>query len=245
MANLGKNNRLKGSLGNLVFRELNGKTIVQRKPKKNTVKQTRPTQLAAVDFGSASTTAKKIRIGVKTYSRDLGDAQSFCRLRTRVQLAARTDNSAPSGARKLWEGNPALLEGFEYNLHSPYERYVPGIAPELSLVNQQLQVSVEAFSPKQALTWPKGASKAKLCFWMAVHRPEDDLSIQEALFSVEVTPDQDLIAESHFTSEAIPENCWVFLWTGIVYYSYNAVFDWESMNHKKLQPLRLWKVLQA
>tara|TARA_B100000678_G_C18203868_1_gene500594 strand:- start:1001 stop:1123 length:123 start_codon:yes stop_codon:yes gene_type:complete len=25
----------------------------------------------------------------------------------------------------------------------------------------------------------------------------------------------------------------------------NAVFDWESMNHKKLQPLRLWKVLQA
>ncbi len=80
---------------------------------------------------------------------------------------------------------------------------------------------------------------------MAVHRPEDDLSIQEALFSVEVTPDQDLIAESHFTSETIPATCCVFLWTGIVYYSYNAVFDWESMNHKKLQPLRLWKVLQA
>lgn len=242
MAYLGKNNRISGSLGDLVFRQVNGKTIVQRKPEKNTVKQTQPTKKAAADFGRASTTARKIRIGLQTYSRGFADAKSFCRLRTRIQLAARTNNPAPVGERKLWEGTPALLEGFEYNLHSPYDRYCQVQLSTIAIIDQKLEFTVESFFPKQALTWPVNAEKAKLCFWMAVHREEDDLSVQEELFQIELTPSNEPITQTSFTSESFTSSDWVFVWGGILYFENNQVLGWGCINDKKLQPLRLLKV---
>lgn len=58
MAQLDKHNRLIGGLGDLVFRQVNGKTIVQVKLGKNGVNQTKQTKLSSSDFGTASSTTK-------------------------------------------------------------------------------------------------------------------------------------------------------------------------------------------
>ncbi|MBB4118727.1 MAG: hypothetical protein ACTJGD_08360 [Mesonia hippocampi] len=244
MAYLGKNNQITGSLGDLVFRTLDGKTVIQRKPQKNKIKQTERTQKAASDFGRASTLAKKIRIGIKTYSRDFSDSKSFCRLRTRLQLAACTDNPAPIGEKKLWDGKPKLLEGFEFNYHSPYERYCRIVIKDIALASQKLHIKLKAFQPKKAITWPIKANKAKLCFWMSVHRKKDDLSVQEELFSLEILPNNKISPAINFVSNTINSSSIVYLWSGILYYQYDALLDWVCLNHKTLHPLRLQKVLK-
>ncbi|MDR6300828.1 hypothetical protein [Mesonia maritima] len=245
MAYLGKNNRITGSLGDLVFRTVNGKTIVQRKPEKNQVKQTERTKKASSDFGRASTLAKKIRIGLKLYSRGFADSKSFYRLRTRLQLAARTDNPAPIGEKKLWGGKPKLLEGFEFNEHSPYERYCRLTMSEIVLSTQKLHFKLDAFKPKKAITWPAKAEKAELCFWMSVHRQKDDLPIQEELFKLAVSSDDETIPETTFTSKTLESPAMVYLWSGILYYQYDALLGWVCMNHKALHPLRLQKVVKS
>lgn len=245
MAYLGKDNRITGSIGDLIFRNVDGKTIVQRKPEKYQVKQSPRTKKASSDFGRASTLAKKIRIGIQGYTRGFSDSKSFCRLRTRLQRAATTDNPAPLGKRKLWDGKPEILEGFEFNHHSSYEEYCRLRLKEVDIEAQKLHFQLAGFHPRQAITWPTKAQKAKLCFWMSVHRPKDDLSVQEELFSLEITPGNEELPETSFTSKAIDSSGLVLLWGGILYYEYDPLLDWVCMNNPKLQPFRLLKVMKV
>jgi hypothetical protein len=59
MARLDKNKFLSGVIGNLVFRNLDGKQIVQSKPDK--IKQSKMTKLSGSEFRSCSQWAKMIR----------------------------------------------------------------------------------------------------------------------------------------------------------------------------------------
>jgi len=244
MAFLGKDHRITGSLGDLVFRTVNGRTIVQRKPEKHQVKQTKRTQQASSDFGRASTLAKKIRVGIQPFTRGFGDSHSFCRLRTQLQLAARTDNPAPLGEKNLWDGTPALLDGFEYNLHSPYEETCRISIRDVVLDAQRLHFTLDGFHPKQAITWPGGAEKAKVCFWISVHRREDDLPVYKELLPLAITPNNVMLPETRFSSQTLPAGGMLYLWGGILYYEYNSVLDWVCMNHKQLQPFRVLRVLR-
>ncbi len=211
MAYLGKDNRITGSIGDLIFRNVDGKTIVQRKPEKYQVKQSKRTKKASSDFGRASSVAKKIRIGIQTYTRGFSDSKSFCRLRTRLQRAATTDNQEPLGKRELWDGKPELLEGFEFNHHSKYEHYVRLSMNNIAIAAKKLQFQLAGFHPKQDITWPTRAKKAKLCFWMSVHRRKDDLSVQEELFQLEITPGTAVLPETNFTSKTLKTNSLVYL----------------------------------
>lgn len=244
MAYLGKDNRITGSIGDLIFRNVDGKTIVQRKPEKYQVKQSKRTRKASSDFGRASTLAKKIRIGLQPYSRDFYDSKCFYRLRTQLQRAAQTNNPSPVGEKELWDGQPELLQGFEFNLHSKYSDYCNLSLNEVQVEADKLQFTLEGFIPKEDIRWPRNAQKAIICFWISVHRRKDDLPVNQQLLKLEVTPHKVALGKTTFTSEILPAEGLVWLWGGILYYEKDPFLDWIYMNHKQLQPLQLLRVMK-
>ena len=123
MAQLDKHNRLIGGLGDLVFRQVNGKTIVQVKLGKNGVNQTKQTKLSSSDFGTASSTTKCLSMTLRRLFLTYYDHQMFNRFRKTVYQAMLSNTEIPKGEKDLWQGEISLLDGFEFNLSSLYSDY--------------------------------------------------------------------------------------------------------------------------
>lgn len=127
MATIDRKGYLRGTLGDVSYREVHGKNILQMRPLD--VKRSVKTRLAAEEFGMASNAASVIRkIGAKISP--VSDGKMYARLNTVVNQALRNVRK-DIGRRNIKDIDPGCLDGFQFNLAAPFERtlsFLPQVA---------------------------------------------------------------------------------------------------------------------
>jgi len=187
MAHLNDKNQLVGSLGNLIFKVIKGKIVVQTKPDKRILKQSKHSKKAALDFGRASRLTNKLNSGMQEFLQGYHSPEMFNRLRGKVLQAMRAQSSLPLGNKDLWDGTPALLKGFEFNRNSLYTDF-----SELWVANwhvdQQNRISFQqmAFVPKNDLHWLPFTGRLELCYWITAFQKEGCKPCQQQLIKMAI-----------------------------------------------------------
>src|SRR5690606_41388060 len=120
MATQDKNGKIKGKFNNVVYRELDGKQVLQIAPAR--VKQTYATKLNALEFGLASAQASVLRNFLRRVYEE-ADGKMAARLTAAVAACIRA-SAKDIGERDLHDADLDPLKGFSFNTNAPFERLV-------------------------------------------------------------------------------------------------------------------------
>ena len=234
-----------GRVGPLVFRNVNGKTIVQAKPEKTGKFPSGRSRQSATDFGKASQTTSALMQGLRPFIGTHYDPQFFNRFRKAVYQGMKMTNSLPQGSLDFWQGEPTVLEGLETDLKHQYPQYVqlPGL--QVSLEAGTLEINVPQFKANTNLYWPSTAAEAELCYWVSVYDSQTYQVLQYELFRVPIPHKTRSIPASRFTATALPAEALVLVTTGVLYFTAAMRLGKLGMNSKAFNPTQVLKVFKT
>jgi hypothetical protein len=233
------NGKFKGSVGNLTYRIVNGRSIVQSKPGKGNVKQTPPTKVSAIEFSLASNRAKILRTILYPMIQGKQDSGMINRLTVATAKVIRSNSVLAPGARDLADGNLAVLDNFEFNSLAPFVKL---FKPQLTLEQTEdgyLKIAMPAFQGSAMLNFPDTATGLTLKIFLAAvdlktnqycYCKSESLFIPRGNRPVPA-------AEWYFPDNLHPD-C-LYLACCALEYSRAGVEERILLNHAKLQPVLL------
>ena len=164
MSRLSKKNIISGRIGNLVFREFNGKQIVQSRPEE--VKQTKATQLSSSEFTQCSRWAKGLRLFLIPFLVGLTDSYMYKRFTGQLYSALQSNTDLPKGQRNPCNADMSALAGFEFNIHSPFVAYFfPALTATLD-AQRRLTVTIPELEPKTEMVFAARTTQAELLVYV-------------------------------------------------------------------------------
>ncbi len=243
MATSGNRKALTGLIGNVVFRTVNGKAIVQSRPAN--IKQTTATKKSASEFGSCSRWAKQLRMGLQPLLVGMTDSTMHSRFSTQLYNAIKSNTAVPQGQRTPLNSAMDALVGFEFNTHSPFAtHFSPTIITELTSANE-LIISISAFDPKTDMLFPTGCHSAKLVVYVLTSDClEGSRSLEfHALLTIEKnTP---INAQTLLTTAPIPTGQLVLATAKLLYFTPNPLTESNYLNTKVLSPAMVVSVVKT
>lgn len=242
MAYLDKNNIIRGALGNVVFRQLDDKNVIQAKPEK--LKQTKATKESATDFGTASTTAKKLTISLKSIYFNHHDNKMHTRLRSCILNIFKKNMTTSRGQKSLWMSDIETLNGFDFNLTSLFSDYLKlNIGVSMSH-DHKIKIQVVSLDPKKYIKWPESIFKAELCFLMSVFE-KDDLRIKnQEVFKKEISFFNSSVTALNYSSTPITSDALVIVSACLLFYKEDSLVSRIPINHKSMHPAQIIKVIK-
>jgi len=145
MAKINKKGQPSGKMGNVVYRELNNKSIMQSMPVR--VKQTIDTQIAAQEFGISSNATKIIRqIGGLLF--EYTDPYVSGRLNAIMQKCISQIPEAP-GHKNLNHIDPSPFISFQFNPDAPFEKTFHALPRCLVQPDGSVEITIDAITPKK------------------------------------------------------------------------------------------------
>ena len=167
MAISNKGGKLSGKIGDLVYRQVNGQTVVQSRPVKGMVKQAVASKNSAIDFSLASNRARILRFMLYPMIQALSDVKMINRLNAAVAAALRSATALAPGYRDLGDGDFQSLKGFEFNLHSPFARlFLPTLSVSQTAAGG-ITIGFAAFNVAEQLRFPEPATGLTLKILLA------------------------------------------------------------------------------
>lgn len=234
MATLGNKKTFNGMVGNVVFRTMNNKQIVQSRP--SSVKQTTATKKSATEFGSCSRWAKQVRIGLTPFLVGLTDGAMYQRFTTTVYNAVKSNSELAQGERNPLNSDMKSLEGFEFNAHSPFaSHFLPAISAEINN-NKEVLISLSAFDPKTEMVFPLDCNTAKLAVFVYATDlldPEDTIVFHNL---ISIDKNRVVPAQTILTTAPIPEGYFVLASVKLLYYNPNLITESTYLNTKTFSP---------
>jgi len=143
-----------GKMNDSVYRELNGKQIIQSMPATEEKKRTEGTKKAATVFGKASKLAAEIRSGLHHISSQFYDGQMIARLSKEVLYSLNAAKITETQSFNFKEGSFRSLVGFEFNIKSPLKTNLL-VAPTFSLTGTTLKVAIPEINVPIDLKFPE------------------------------------------------------------------------------------------
>jgi len=174
-----KNNLVSGTVGNLVFKIVNGKQIVCLKPAPGTMKQTVGTKKAATVFGKAASLEKALRKTLDVQYADLFTVQTGNEIRARVNLALQSSRLSLTGGFKFDEDSFAGLAGLEFNPKSKVRSMLSKL-PEITLNGNALNVEISKQGIPATIKFPLKTFWCEIVIGVSFFRLEDALLVDLA-----------------------------------------------------------------
>jgi len=225
---------LSGVIGNLVFRNLDGKQIVQSKPEK--IKQTAMTKLSGSEFRSCSQWAKMIRQHLYNFLINQTDSYMYRRLTGSLYSAIQSNTAIFKGERTPLNSNLDALVGFDFNNKSAFKDYfLPTVLVELT--NQrQVQVSIPEFEPKSEVVFPERTGHAELLVYVMASSLKYNTAAVDDYFLVPMTNNAAVIPATVWTSIVLPESHFVLVTAKMMYYHNDKFTVKNYINNKAMNP---------
>lgn len=237
MAVLDKNGNLRGTLGDVVYRHVNGKNVAQSRPRSQN--RTAKTIKASVEFGLTSNTActmRQVLAGIFNWS----DGQMGNRLMGLVRKAFNNSESAGVNERDFHDSDLSFLPGFQFNNRSPLTSMMkprPVISTDES---GALDFYLAPVSIKRDLVMPKSALSVKCAVRVSLilfNFREDYYEILEQRETDIKTKEMEEI-NWHF-DPSIPDGCALLVFLSLQYYVDDALQGRKSINSEQLNPVEL------
>jgi hypothetical protein len=234
MARINKKNILSGRIANLVFRNVEGKQIVQSRPEN--MKQTLATKLSSTEFTQCSRWAKSLRISLIPFLVGLTDTYMYRRLTGQLYQALQSNTAMLKGLRTPCNADMSGLAGFEFNTHSSFADYfLPNV--DVSLDSQRkLNIIIPEFEPKTEVVFAEKTYQAELVVYVLATNLEPNKAAIEAHFILPIERQATLIPETHWTSFALPADYFVLVTAKLMYYNTNMFTVKNYVNNKELNP---------
>lgn len=154
---------IEGTVGELSFVKTEDGIIVKRKSSisKEKIKNGKSFHLTrqnADEFGRAGKAAGLLYAALRSETRN-ADAKAVSRLVKLLMAALKADATSARGDRTVQDGNPALLQGFQFNRNASSDALLKAAC--ITAVNRPtgaLTVTVDHFTPMDDLVYPEDAS---------------------------------------------------------------------------------------
>lgn len=160
----GKN--IKGTIGNLAFRNVDGVTIVQSKPGKNKIKQTIATKKSASLFGRVTSPfARQIRQVSKILHAGFYDGGMVNRMNAAISVIM-NQHVDWNGCLQFNAESFNRLAGFEFNLNTPIKDYLL-ISPSILFEPTGITINFKEFKIYKNLKFPLDADHCELHLMLA------------------------------------------------------------------------------
>ena len=234
MARLDKNRLFNGTLGELVFRNLNGQQIVQTKAYKP--KQTSATKVSGSEFRQCSSWTKYLRIGLQSFLVNLSDSYMFRRFTGAFYDALQTNTNLPKGQRTPLNSNLHTLAGFEFNTHALFVEYCKAPIEVALNVTQEITITVPAFIPNTHLLWPDRTHQVELVLYVYATN-FDNQTVDVTHFTVlPITKSSTPTTETIWTCPSLPSGYFILVCAKLMYYTPNVITTRNYLNSKSLNP---------
>jgi hypothetical protein len=233
MATLGNKKIFSGTAGNVVYRNLNGRQIVQSRA--SNVKHSETQKRSASEFGSCSRWAKQLRIALGPLLLGMTDSYMYQRFTATIYSAIK-GSELPQGMRTPLNSNMNALEGFEFNSHSPFTDYFkPQFSATLTESNEMI-IALTAFDTVDAIVYPPGCGNAKL----ALHVIATDFGdstlplIYHNILAID--GNTSIAAQTVLNTQPLPAGYFVLVTAKLMYFNPNALIETNYLNNKMLSP---------
>jgi len=234
MGQILKKNFISGMIGNLVFRNLNGKQIVQSHPRK--FKQTKATKASGSEFRQCSSWARQLREGLFPFLIDQTDSYMYRRLTGQLYKALLSNTNLPKGGRTPLNADMKDLEGFEFNSHSPFKDYfIPKITTVLD-THRQLQVTIPELDLNTQVLFPSNVYHAELVVVAYATSFDHTATPVDASFILPLEKNAVIPQETVWTSPPIPEHYFMVVAAKLLFYTPNKFTGKNYLNSKTLNP---------
>lgn len=234
MAQLGKNNSIRGVIGNVVFKKIGNKQILQSKP--GSVKQTKNTKAAGSEFRQCSLWGQWLRNGLRSFLTNEAGGYMHSRLNGELYAAIQMNNALPKGQRTPLNSDMSTLAGFEFNTHSPFTDYF-GLPIETVLNEQrQVVVTVPAFDPRTALQFAQQTRQAELLIYVLTTNFESNTGFPDDYTVIPIPNDFAMVPQTVWTSQPIPEGYLFLVCAKLLYFNTTRFTEKHYVNNKECSP---------
>jgi len=234
MARINKKNIISGRIANLVFRNVEGRQIVQSRPED--MKQTKATKLSSTEFSQCSRWAKSLRLSLISFLVGLTDTYMYKRLTGKLYAVLQTNTSMPKGQRTPCNADMSELAGFEFNTHSPFAQYfLPPIIVTMD-VQRQVTVKIPELEPKSEIVFAEKTAQAELLLYVLATSFDQSKPVVEAHFILPIDRSTPLQAETIWTSPVLPAEYFVLVTAKLMYFTTNKFTVKNYINSKELSP---------
>lgn len=211
-----KNKFIVGSIGEFVYRELNGKQIIQTKPAKGKVNITDTSMSAAVRMGKCSALAKYIRQSFQKVINGCYDGRMVNRLN--AEISAIIGQCTVGNDISFGRYSFCSLSGFDFNTHSPI-RENTGFSPAVKQAEGILTVSLPDIVIPEQLKFPAGASNCEITMSVSMIRLKDNYIAQYPLRQSLHAERNLRVLPAHDFTFVIPSGCLYILSMSLKYSS--------------------------
>lgn len=225
---------LKGVLGGLVFKIVNGKQVISTRIASGTMKQNAAMKRSSDTFGMAASLSAAIRNGLSVQINRFHDGTAVSRLTGEIFKILGNSRNPESLLYSFKTDNFKNLIGFEFNQFSRVKDRV-AVLPAVNLTDGILNVKIHKLSIPRELKFATGSFRCQLSVCVSLFRLKDGLATElPDVKTVVITRDKDRLVEQEFQFE-VPDGC---LCIASLFMEYTAAGKngWEVLNHKKLNP---------
>lgn len=233
MAQLKANNKISGAIGNVVFRTVNGKQIIQSKS--GPIQQSDATKISGSEFRQCSQWAKILRNGYFSFLAGMTDSYIHGRLTAAIYKAILHNTTVPKGERTPQNSDMSYLNGFEMNTNSLFTSYfLPEITVSPTAANQT-KVSIAPFEAKTAIVFPPETTHVDLLLYAMATNFDTNAEIIQSHLLLPITKNQSL-PETEWIVPAPPLGYLSTINAKLLFYQPNALTGRTDINTKQLSP---------
>ncbi|SFI78743.1 hypothetical protein [Myroides guanonis] len=228
---------IRGVVGNLVFRVMNGKQVVQQRSKVDIVPK-RTLENANL-FGICSKQAAIVRTKLKPWLGMNYDSKMPVRLQAGCYKILKSKENQKREIGDLFSANLSGLSGFEFNVNSPFSKYFISDLNVSGDLKIGLKVYLSSLETLYDLRYPKDCESVDLHLIM-LHIPKGNVSgcivetIQWTLLKNKQTQE-----ERSFQTRPIQTEGITLVIAQLLFFNSRSQFGKVYVNNKKLHPMKI------
>jgi hypothetical protein len=237
MAQINKNKSIVGSIGQVVFKEVGKKQILQSKP--TDMKQTKRTKESGSEFRQCSSWTKPLRFQLSSFLSNHTDSFMHSRLAGKFYTTLQANTELAKGVRSPMNSDMLALAGFEFNTNSPFPDYfMPTINAVLNDQNE-IVITIPAFNPKVEMLFAENTSHADLLIYVMASNFEPFGGFDEGYTVVPIENKYQTKAETIWTSPPMPQGKLVLVCAKLLFYNPNRFTEKQYINSKECSPAQI------
>ncbi|AOM79091.1 hypothetical protein [Pedobacter steynii] len=222
-----------GAIGNLTFKKHRKEQIVQTKPGKGGVKQTKETKKAALVFGKASRFSNCLRQSFGFLIEDRYDGGMVNRLNKENFAIFKQCYQPETESYEFKPDSFRRLNGFDFNTKSPLKDSL-WVEPSVQLVGQELQIRIPDFEIPSDFKFPPHSNICSVELSIYLLSIETCYQQQIRLEALQISNAQKMVPSREWKIE-IPDGCICVTGLALHYYRNQGNLT-VPVNHKEFNP---------